>query len=126
MNEKCWFIHGWRTGNAIMGFLKYHSEGSPGWVKFDWAKAAGKVVGFYHSHPSGFTSPSGRDDRTMRAWVISEGKPMVCGIFCDGKYLTYLYERRKDGIYCYEIRALLKGNLFWARPLDQSVYPRKV
>jgi hypothetical protein len=110
MNEQCWFIYGIRFRNKLWGVLKYHSEGSSCQVKFDWAKAVGKVIGFYHSHPSGFTGPSSRDDRTMKAWVISEGKPMVCGIFCDGKYRTFLYQRGvKNKIFCSEIRAVVHG-----------------
>jgi hypothetical protein len=109
MNEQCWFIHGIRTPLGFMGVLRYHSEGSSYRVKFNWEKAVGKVIGFYHSHPSGFSDPSTRDDRTMSAWVISEGQPMICGIFCDGRQKTFLYQKGIDGrivwpgIVCREI-----------------------
>jgi len=116
MNERCWFIHGIRIGNnKFAGFLKYHSVGSPAHVHFDWSKAVGKVIGFYHSHPSGISGPSARDHRTMKAWVISEGKPMICGIFCDGEYRTFLYFRNGKEITCDEMKATVKGSLFWGQ-----------
>ena len=117
MNEQCWFIHGIKYGNNLGGILKYHSEGSPSHVKFDWSRAVGKVMGFYHSHPSGLTGPSSRDDRTMGAWVISEGRPMICGIFCDGAQRAFLYYRGDGGrIACREIPAKVSGKkFFWGK-----------
>ena len=113
MNEQCWFIHGIRIGNRFAGLLKYHSEGSPAHVSFDGSKAQGKVLGFYHSHPSGISSPSSRDDRTMKAWVICEGRPMICGIFCDGHQRSFLYFRnnRKEIVYK-EVKSKVAGNIF--------------
>jgi hypothetical protein len=105
-----------RIGSYFMGTLKYHSEGSSCHVSFDWAKAAGgMVLGFYHSHPSGITSPSSRDDRTMKAWVISEGRPMVCGIFCDGKQKAFLYYGKGKDFTCEQMVSHINGNIFFAR-----------
>jgi proteasome lid subunit RPN8/RPN11 len=36
------------------------------------------VLGFLHTHPDGPPSPSTRDERTMRAWCSSFGKPLLC------------------------------------------------
>jgi proteasome lid subunit RPN8/RPN11 len=55
-------------------------------VRFDgaWAlereESHGDVVGFLHTHPDGPASPSQRDVRTMRAWCIAFGKPLLCVI----------------------------------------------
>lgn len=38
----------------------------------------GDVVGFLHTHPDGPNSPSRRDVRTMRAWCLAFGKPLLC------------------------------------------------
>lgn len=51
----------------------------------------GDVVGFYHTHPSGFDLPSERDHRTMRAWVSAFGKPLLCLIEADRKVRANLY-----------------------------------
>ncbi len=51
----------------------------------------GDVVGFYHTHPSGMSAPSQRDHRTMRAWVSSFGKSLLCLIEADKKVRAYHY-----------------------------------
>jgi proteasome lid subunit RPN8/RPN11 len=38
----------------------------------------GDVIGFLHTHPDGPASPSDRDVRTMRAWRLAFGKPLLC------------------------------------------------
>lgn len=73
------------------------TEGEPASVEFDhdWIlereETKGDVVGFYHSHPSGMPNPSERDHRTMRAWVASFGKPLLCLIEADGNVAAYNY-----------------------------------
>ena len=65
----------WRTGGAAH-------------VDFDWTWAMkreetkGDVTGFFHTHPSGFSEMSDRDRRTMQAWSVSFGKPLICAIGC--------------------------------------------
>ena len=72
-------------------------NGKPASVEFDadWVlqreETRGDVVGFYHTHPSGMSSPSVRDCRTMRAWAGSFGKPLLCLIEADGKVIAYHY-----------------------------------
>jgi len=116
MNEQCWFIRGIQVHSHFIGILKYHSEGSPEHVSFDWTKATGsKTLGFYHSHPSGVINPSPRDDRTMKAWVISEGRSFICGIFCDGKARTFLYRKNsKKSFERIKLKSIVIGNLIWA------------
>jgi proteasome lid subunit RPN8/RPN11 len=38
----------------------------------------GDVIGFLHTHPDGPDTPSDRDVRTMRAWCLAFGKPLLC------------------------------------------------
>jgi proteasome lid subunit RPN8/RPN11 len=65
----------WRTGGQTH-------------VDFDWKwvlkreESKGDVAGFYHTHPPGFGSMSGRDRRTMTAWALCFGKPLLCAIRC--------------------------------------------
>jgi hypothetical protein len=53
-------------------------------VRFDgiWVlereETHGDVVGFLHTHPDGPAIPSDRDLRTMRAWCLAFGKPLLC------------------------------------------------
>jgi proteasome lid subunit RPN8/RPN11 len=55
-------------------------------------ESKGDVVGFYHTHPAGPPEPSQRDLRTMRAWVSSFGKPLLCLIESDGKLAGYRFD----------------------------------
>ena len=61
----------------------------------DWVlkreESKGDIIGFYHTHPSGMPTPSQRDHRTMRAWVGSFGKPLLCLIEADSKIRAYHY-----------------------------------
>lgn len=52
-----------------------HFDGA--WV-LEREETHGDVVGFLHTHPDGPASPSDRDVRTMRAWCLAFGKPLVC------------------------------------------------
>lgn len=92
--EECWFIRGWKFGPYYLGWLDWHSKGTVASVDFDWEKAMkGNILGFYHSHPLGMTSPSTRDDRTMGAWVRAEGRSLLCGIFSGKDQACYRYDR---------------------------------
>jgi proteasome lid subunit RPN8/RPN11 len=59
-------------------------SGKPASVEADWEwtlkreEKRGDVIGFAHTHPSGAgTTPSERDIRTLRAWRIALGKPLL-------------------------------------------------
>jgi proteasome lid subunit RPN8/RPN11 len=73
------------------------TRGNPSSVDFDanWVldreESGGDVVGFFHTHPPGVPGPSERDNRTMRAWVGSFGKPLLCLIEADRKIRAYVY-----------------------------------
>jgi hypothetical protein len=51
----------------------------------------------------------------MKAWVIAEGKPMICGIFCDGSDYAYIYFKEGKEIMCRTLESKIKGRYFWAK-----------
>ncbi len=95
--ERCWVLIGHRQRPFWYARLLRPTRGKPASVEFDgcWALAReekfGDVVGFYHTHPSGPLKPSQRDRKTMRAWVGSFGKPLLCLIESDGKVVAYRF-----------------------------------
>lgn len=113
--EECWFIYGKKIGPCWVGRLKYHSRGSAASVDFDWAQAMNpNIIGFYHSHPGGSPTPSTRDDRTMDAWVKTEGRPLLCGIFGYKNQQCYVYSRSDlGGIVCKNIKARIADKFFF-------------
>ncbi len=101
MNERCWVLTGkfgdesglWRIART------QKVEGKPHSVEADWSwalsreEASGDVVGFFHTHPSVLgTYPSSRDTRTMRAWCIALGKPLLCVISDGDETSGYVYQ----------------------------------
>jgi proteasome lid subunit RPN8/RPN11 len=66
--------------------MVWRSSGTESSVLFDGQKVLtreelrGDVVGFYHTHPEGFRTPSARDRDTMFAWSFCFGKPLLCVI----------------------------------------------
>jgi len=112
-NEECWIIYGYKWGGSMYGLMKYESEGSPGSVDFNWQKVvqdAKKILGFNHTHPSGYSSPSDIDDNTMIGWVKALGKPLLCGIESGGTQRIYLYERKNGKVICQELNFKKIGN----------------
>lgn len=111
MNEQCWFIFGKWFNKHVIGFLKYSSEGNPASVSFNWSDAAKKdLIGFHHTHPENCLWFSFRDDKTMKAWVRAEGKPLICGVESNGKTLFGLWKRNKNGEVC---KIKIKGKIIW-------------
>ena len=84
--EQCWTLLGQRRGRVWLCRRVQRVRGERARVRFDgaWAlereESHGDVVGFLHTHPDGPASPSQRDVRTMRAWCIAFGKPLLCVI----------------------------------------------
>jgi len=76
---------GWRI--VVAKFARRpRGQGNPVEVEFDWRAVyrledrTGAVVGFYHTHPEGMADMSGTDEKTMRGWTASLGKPLLCVI----------------------------------------------
>lgn len=82
--EESWVLVGQRRGCIWLARRIWPSRGEPAEVAFDATavlareESRGDVVGFFHTHPSFSAQPSKRDIATMRAWVSSFGKPLLC------------------------------------------------
>ena len=82
--EHCWALLGQRRGRIWYARRNNHSRGSNTRVEFDADTVIDReerrrdVIGFLHTHPHTEARPSRRDVDTMRAWVGSFGKPMLC------------------------------------------------
>ena len=99
-----------------MGLLEHHSIGGSALVEFDWKEAVDKsVLGFYHTHAAGIPYLSSEDETTMKAWVCSEGRPMLCGVVSEGEHTCWLFYRREGKIRYRQIHASVFGPLFIAQ-----------
>ena len=82
--EQCWTLLGERRGRVWLCRRVRRTTGERAAVRFDGAwvlrreETRGDVVGFLHTHPDGPASPNARDVRTMRAWRLAFGKPLLC------------------------------------------------
>jgi proteasome lid subunit RPN8/RPN11 len=82
--ERCWVLLGERRGRTWLCRRARPERGDRASVRFDglWVlgreEDRGDVVGFLHTHPDGPATPSTRDVRTMRAWCLAFGKPLLC------------------------------------------------
>lgn len=93
------------TGECVNGIwlakMRWRTRGSETSVRFDGKRVlereetAGDVIGFYHTHPEGFTGPSARDDCTMDAWCFCFGKRILCVIETGAGVRAWIYENDK-------------------------------
>ena len=96
--ERCWTLVGQQRGPFWYARRTRPTSGQPRSVEFDaqWVlnreESSGDIQGFYHTHPGGSPDPSARDLQTMRGWVGSFGKPLLCLIESDGDVTAYLFE----------------------------------
>ena len=101
--EHCWLVVGRRQTNFWLGRRVQPTIGTVASVDFDpyWVidreENRGDVIGFYHTHPGGRPGPSRRDLNTMRAWVDSLGKPLLCLIEASEEIDCFLFDKSKDG-----------------------------
>ncbi len=87
MPERCWTLVGVhdRAKGAFLVSMVQETAGGEAQVEADWAwslrreEEEGDVQGFFHTHlPGAGTKPSGTDVRSMQAWVLALGKPLLC------------------------------------------------
>ncbi len=97
-DEECWVLLGQRRGRVWRARRTSYAIGQPHAVEFDAAavlereEQRGDVVGFYHTHPVSDACPSQRDVKTMRVWVGSFGKPLLCLIEGADRLAAYRFD----------------------------------
>jgi proteasome lid subunit RPN8/RPN11 len=96
--EQCWVLLGEGRGRVWLCRRERQEEGERTRARFDglWVlereEGRGDVVGFLHTHPDGPASPSDRDVRTMRAWCLAFGKPLLCLIHSPAGLRGYRFD----------------------------------
>lgn len=96
--------------------LNWRTHGDVVSVEFDWKKVLdreeekGDVVGFFHTHPDGFSSFSSRDVRTMQSWCNCFGKPLLCLIECESITRAWVFNADSDPV---ELRSLTRFRNNW-------------
>lgn len=113
MNEKCWILLGGVQESLWWGRMVKQTEGQPCSVDFNYnwvlnrEEFYGDIVGFCHTHPSFLAHPSSRDDRTMKAWVTSFGRPLVCCIHgVDGLKAWWYMDDENDPLLARSVKKL--------------------
>lgn len=82
----------------VLARMMWKTRGTETSVLFDGAKVLereekhGDLVGFYHTHPEGFTQPSKRDDDTMISWSFCFGKPLLCVVGTSVGLRAWVYD----------------------------------
>lgn len=114
--EKSFVLLGWRQENIILARLIWKSEGSAHAVAFDGARVLkreethGDLIGFFHTHPDGFTIPSKRDDDTLNSWSFCFGKPLVSVISTQATLRAWIYDASGAAPSCQEIESVAVFN----------------
>lgn len=84
--EHAWVLIGESDQQLWSGRLQKLGSGTPCRVAFNWRDVLdreeqhGDIIGFLHTHPGMAAIPSSVDHNTMKAWVASFGKPLLCAI----------------------------------------------
>lgn len=134
--ERCWTLVGSRRAPLWYARRRRPVRGRPHQVTFDgpWVLAREEqrsdVVGFYHTHPPGVLRPSRRDVLTMRAWVGSFGKPLLCLIESAGQLAAWRFDRHDSSGTPVGVERFPRGVVvaidFLAEPLDIGAAPAEV
>lgn len=96
--ERCWVLLGRRQGSFWYARRQRPTSGQLAGVEFDptWVlnreETKGDVIGFYHTHPNGSPNLSRRDVKTMRAWVKSFGRPLLCIIESSNQLTAFCFD----------------------------------
>lgn len=103
-NEEFYAIYGMWCGGYYFGRLENYRIGEPSQVGFshnDVMKNRSRLIGFYHTHPSGIQLPSQTDYNTMMGWCAALGRNLLCAIEEGGGTLhMWWYSNKNDTWYC--------------------------
>ena len=102
-HERCWTLVGTCESGVWHAAKRRRISGKLASVVVDWEwtlkreERRGDVIGFAHTHPSGTgMMPSERDIRTLRAWRIALGKPLLM-LIEDGASIAGYVLHNDDG-----------------------------
>lgn len=129
MNEQCWVLLGGMQNDLWCGEKVQPFEGSPASVAFNPDYVTKRddehhdVVGFIHTHPTFTAHYSMRDDRTMRAWVLSLGKPLVCCIIGTDGLRAWWYLNDEDEPF--ELQAQALRNIVFGLTPEELAYEKE-
>ena len=119
--EEAYILTGIRRGRVWLMRLQRQMEGTPASVETDWRWALEReershdVAGFYHTHPpAAGASPSQRDVRTMRAWCVAFGKPLLCVIVCAGRAQSTRFLDDEDSGLALPVTEVFAGGIIVA------------
>ena len=104
--EIAYVLIGEVKNGILLAKMSWRTRGTESSVLFDGARVLareeshGDLVGFFHTHPEGFTQPSKRDDDTMAAWCFCFGKPLLCAISTSAGLRAWIYGARTTGSAC--------------------------
>ena len=100
--ERCWVLLGRRQGPFWYARRQRPTSGDIASVEFDAAwvldreESKGDVIGFYHTHPQGSPKLSRRDVKTMRSWIESFGKPLLCVLESGPQLTAYQFDNNRS------------------------------
>lgn len=122
MNEHCWVLLGGWEDDLWWGRRVKPTEGHPCSVAFDpdyvlRREEIGKkdTVGWIHTHPTFTAHYSERDDKTMKSWVLSLGRPLVCCIQGTDGLRAWWYLNDEDPPVEYQVKKM-RGLVFGITP----------
>lgn len=102
--EIAYVLIGENKNGILLAKMSWKTRGTEASVLFDGARVLareeshGDLVGFFHTHPEGFTTPSKRDDDTMLAWSFCFGKPLLCAIGTSMGVRAWVYDAAALGV----------------------------
>lgn len=108
--EICYVLLGEIRENKLSAKMSWRKSGTPHSVQFDWNRVMNReeehadVVGFYHTHPEGFSELSSKDESTMRAWTFCFGKPLICAVATSKGIRAWCFEIDGSSAELLEIR----------------------
>lgn len=110
-NEVFYAVYGIQIGRFYIGKLYNLNRGTSTRVSFvdrlpKINETKDKLLGFYHTHPNFFASPSDQDYKAMNSCVISLGKDLLCAIDGIDGLIGWWYSKKHDAFYHTKIKRI--------------------